>query len=110
VHLEIEFRTRFGVPALKILPDHDQRHQHDLNYVADEQISDERRKRIESRPMQRGNLGGEEIVSRPHNSPARYNHEEADGSHFVSDGDGRAVESFQTLFVNRIHVPRYSLL
>ena len=52
VDFEIEFCARLRVARLQILADHDQRHQQDLNDVADEEVGDEGRKWIEGLPMQ----------------------------------------------------------
>ena len=52
VDLEVQLRADFRVSALHILTDHDQRHEQNLDNVADEQIGHKCRERVECLPVQ----------------------------------------------------------
>src|SRR5262249_38132307 len=53
IHLEIVFRAQFRMAALQILPNHDERHEKNLNDVADQEVGHKRWKRVEGVPMRR---------------------------------------------------------
>src|ERR1700680_1555623 len=77
VDLEIEFGARLGMTSLEVLTNHYERHQQYLNDVADEEVSDKSRKRIESRPVQSRYFRRQDVVSRPQHSPCCDDRKEA---------------------------------
>ena len=75
IDLEVVLGAGLGVGALDVLPDHDQRHQQDLNDVGDEQIEDEAHRRIEPHRLRR-----EQVPAQPDHRPGEDDQEEPHGA------------------------------
>ena len=92
------------VSALDVLADHNQRHQEDLDDVADEQVRDKRGERVERLPVQAGDLAGKDVVAGPEDGPDHDGEEEAHRADLVGDADGQLVQRAEAVLVLRVGV------
>src|ERR1700730_15036 len=89
VDLKIMLSTAFGVPALNVLAEHDQRHQENLNHVRNKQPEHEAHWRIE---LQR--FRDHQIPTQPQDRPNKNEQKETERTNVLRDPYRKLIEGF----------------
>ena len=90
IDLQIVLRAQIGMSALNVLPDHDQRHEENLDQVRDEKPEHEAHRRVKLKAFRR-----QHVPAQPDHGPAEDDEKEAHGPDIRGDPHREAIQWFQ---------------